>query len=67
MNKYISKYIAKKYQNAINDFYKDSEGWWITLKSESGFRFEGYYSDYTIHEDTLNEALKSFRESIKGK
>ena len=48
-------YIKKKYQDRIEEMYKDEDGWWISLK-------RGWYWDdpglHTIHEDTKAEALK---------
>lgn len=59
----IEKYVPKKYQNMIQDFYKDMDGYWITLK-------EGYISESTgtetIHEYTLSDLRKQYK-TIKAK
>lgn len=51
------------------DFYKDSgDGtYWLSLKCDGKYHFEGYYAEYTIHEDTIAEALRAFRECIAQK
>lgn len=65
MKKYL-KYLPKRYHSSINDFYKDEDGWWIVLKSNGKYQFDErrYGSSYTLHEDTLKEALAAFRECI---
>lgn len=51
----IEKYIPKKHQHKIDDFFKDIDGCWLLLK-------HGYISASTestsIHEDTINEVRK---------
>ncbi len=50
----IMKYVPKSKQKAISACWKDSDGYWITLKY-------GYNADrtdwncHTIHEDTIAE------------
>lgn len=61
------KCIPKKYRNSIADFYKDEDGWWIELKSDGEYILDGYYSSYTIHEDTKANALREFRFYITEK
>lgn len=51
----INKYIPKKHQHKIDDFFKDIDGCWLNLK-------EGYISVKTesssLHEDSINEIRK---------
>lgn len=56
MNTKLFNQIAKKYQPAIRDIYKDEDGYWCTLTSE--YILDGYDAERTIHEDTMKE-LKS--------
>ncbi len=63
----INTYILAKHRSAVQDFYKDEDGWWICLYYDSGFYFEGYYSEYSIHEDTLQEAVNAYRQHIQAK
>ena len=51
MNAYIDR-LPKQYRESVRDFYKDDDGWWICLKENGLYEFEGYASQYTIHEDT---------------
>ncbi|MCE5132206.1 hypothetical protein KJB62_12595 [Staphylococcus saprophyticus] len=57
----ITKYVPKKHQNKIEDFYKDIDGCWLLLK-------EDYISAATecstIHEDTINEVRKQLKTII---
>lgn len=66
MNKYL-KYIPVAYRESVKDFYKDCDGWWITLDCNREYIFDGYHSDYTIHEDTLKVAVSEFRRHITKK
>lgn len=66
MNRWL-KMIPAKYRDAVKDFYKDSDGWWITLNCDGLFHFVDYYSEYTIHEDTQKEALAAFKQNIQRK
>lgn len=63
MNKHIEK-LPKQYRESIRDFYKDDDGWWICLDEQGVYYFDGYASQYTIHEDTQAEALAQFRQCI---
>lgn len=56
--------IPKKYRESISDFYKDDDGWWICLDCNGKYFFDGYYADYTIHEDTKADALREFKAYI---
>lgn len=67
MNKPLMKYVPKKYYSSIRDFYKDSEGYWLCLKANGDYILEGYFSEYTIHENTINEVMMVFREFIVRK
>lgn len=63
MNKRLNL-IPARYRSAVIDFYKDCDGWWITINSEGPYHFSGYYAEYTIHEDTQKEAVEAFKEYI---
>jgi hypothetical protein len=70
MNKDLLSYIPKKYKPYIADFHKEFEegySYWLSVKCDSKYHLVGYYSEYTIHEDTLTETLKVFKECIKEK
>lgn len=54
--------IPKKYEAMLDEQpYKDSDGWWATLK-------EGYYSpttdSHTVHEDTAAEFMISLKQCV---
>lgn len=66
MNKYIER-LPKQYRSSVTDFYKDDDGWWICLSSRGQYEFRFYESRYTIHEDTLKDALDNFRMCIREK
>ena len=61
INTKIMKYIPKGKREAIDEAYRDSDGYWIYLK-------EGWNADrmdwncHTIHEDTI----KDLRYQIAG-
>lgn len=66
MNKYIER-LPRQYRDSVRDFYKDCDGWWICLDSNGPYEFSSYNSQYTIHEDTLSEAMEQFRACIHRK
>lgn len=66
MNANINR-LPKQYRESVQDFYKDDDGWWICLKENGLYEFEGYASQYTIHEDTQLEAIRQFRNCIRRK
>lgn len=66
MNKYVER-LPKQYQFAVKDFYKDADGWWICLDTNGPYEFDGYASQYTIHEDTQLEAIRQFRSCVSCK
>lgn len=65
--KELMSYIPKKYRSCIADFYKDNEDltYWLSLKSDGKYHLEGYFAEYTIHENTITEVLQVFRQHIK--
>lgn len=67
--KELMSYIPKKYRPYIMDFYKDSEDdtYWLSLKCDGKYHFEGYTAEYTIHEDNIMDVLRVFRGHIKEK
>ena len=61
------KGIPKKYHDSILDFYKDEDGWWMYLACKGKYYLDGYYANYTIHEDTKAEAIAVLKACIKEK
>jgi hypothetical protein len=57
----ISKYLPKKHQEKVEDFYSDIDGCWLILK-------EGYVSTTTecstIHEDNIKDIKKQFKTIV---
>lgn len=62
MKKKLLDYIPKKYKNAVDEFYKDSRGYWLILND--GYILEDYYGAHVIHEDTINDTLKVLRQCV---
>ena len=62
MKKKLLDYIPKKYKNAVDEFYKDSRGYWLVLND--GYILEDYYTAHVIHEDTINDTLKVLRQCV---
>ena len=60
--KKLLDYIPKKYKNAVQEFYKDSCGYWLILND--GYILEDYYGAHVIHEDTINDTLKVLRQCV---
>lgn len=65
MVKNLLNYIPKKYKNAVIDFYKDCDGYWLTVGN--GYALEGYYSEQVIHEDSINNSLTVLRGHLVRK
>lgn len=61
-NKLVEKYLPKKYHEAVSDFYKDFDGYWLELKN-------GFISTstgcQTIHELNLADVKKEFKTIVK--
>lgn len=57
MKKKLLDYIPKKYKNAVQEFYKDSRGYWLILND--GYILEDYYGAHVIHEDNYKRHFKS--------
>lgn len=57
----VNKYIPKKHQDKIDDFYRDIDGCWLILK-------DGYVSITTecstIHEDTIKDIKHQIKTII---
>lgn len=62
MSEKLFNQIAKKYQPAIKDIYRDDDGFWCTLNRE--YKLNGYCSERTIHEDTMKELKSVLRTSL---
>lgn len=70
MRRELMSYIPNKYKAYIADFhieYEDGYSYWLSLKCNGKYHFEGYVSEYTIHESTLTEILRVFRQCIRVK
>lgn len=65
--KELMSYMPKKYRPYIADFYKDNEDltYWLSLKCDGKYHLKAYFSEYTIHENTITEVLQVFRQHIK--
>lgn len=64
----LYSYVPKKYRPYVSDFYKDGEdGYFLTLKEEGKYFLNGYYADYTIHEDTIQDVIYVLKTHIKEK
>lgn len=55
--------IPKIYHEAVTSIYKDEDGYWAYI--ENGYRVENYFSEHTIHEDTLMEFKRIFKYIVK--
>ena len=55
--------IPKKYHEAIKSIYKDEDGFWAYI--ENGYKIDNYFSEHTIHEDTLTEFKRIFKQVVK--
>lgn len=56
MDESIMKYVPKSKRHAILDAYKDQDGYWICIKSDSGYEASRMESGcHVIHEDTVQE------------
>ena len=55
--------IAKKYHAAITSIYEDEDGFWAHIGN--GYKIDNYFSEHTIHEDTLTEFKRIFKQVVK--
>ena len=55
--------IQKKYHEAITSMYIDTDGFWAYIGN--GYKIKNYYSEHTIHEDTLAEFKRVFKYIVK--
>lgn len=62
MAKELLSYIPKVYRNSIIDFYKDQDGYCLSLKTTGEYILQGYYADYLIHEDCIHDVLKILKD-----
>lgn len=63
MDAQIMKYIPESKKPAIKDAYRDSDGYWITLKE--GWKVRDYYSERTIHEDSIKELRPIIKDIVR--
>lgn len=63
MDKTLLNKIPKKYHPAIKDIYKDEDGFWAYI--ENGYKVKNYYTEHTIHEDTLTEFKRVLASVVK--
>lgn len=63
----LISYVPKRYQPYVTDFHKEyePESYWLSLNPNGKYILFGYYSDHTIHEDTITEVLNVLRTYIK--
>lgn len=57
----IDKYIPKKHQNKIEDFYRDIDGCWLELKPNYVSTNTGAS---TIHEDSIKDVKKQLKTIV---
>ncbi|QXN79082.1 hypothetical protein KVY09_12545 (plasmid) [Staphylococcus haemolyticus] len=57
----IEKYVPKKYQHCVSDFYKDIDGYWLELKTDY---ISTTTQTHTIHELNINDLKKEFKTII---
>lgn len=55
--------IPKMYHEAITSIYQDEDGYWAYI--ENGYKIENYFSEHAIHEDTLREFKRIFKQVVK--
>ena len=55
--------IPKRYHKAIKSIYKDEDGFWAYIGN--GYKIDNYFSEHTIHEDTLTECKRIFKQVVK--
>lgn len=55
--------ISKRYHKAIKNIYKDEDGFWAYIGN--GYKIDNYFSKHTIHEDTLTEFKRIFKQVVK--
>lgn len=51
----IMRYVPKKYKHTISAAWKDSDGYWITLKDGYNAGRMDNGGCHTIHEDTIKD------------
>lgn len=57
----IEKYIPKKHQHKVTDFYKDIDGCWLDLHSDY---ISALTESSSIHEDTINQVKKQLKTIV---
>lgn len=62
MTKNLLDYIPKKYKNAVKEFCKDSDGYWLILNND--YALDGYGAAHVIHEDTVKDVLEILRQYL---
>ena len=65
--KEVTAQYEQKLQSLQAELDKDTDGWWICLNADGPYEFDGYASQYTIHESAQFEAIRQFRECIRLK
>lgn len=63
INTLLLEYVPKSKREAIVSIYHDEDGYWAYV--ENGYKIENYYSEHTIHEDTLTEFRRIFKYIVK--
>ena len=57
----IEKYIPKKHQHKVTDFYKDIDGCWLDLHSDY---ISALTESSSIHEYTINQVKKQLKTIV---
>ena len=60
---YLLNKVPKIYHESITSIYKDEDGYWVYI--ENGYKVENYFVEHTIHEDTLAEFKRVFKQVVK--
>lgn len=55
--------IPQIYHEATTSIYQDEDGYWAYI--ENGYKVENYFAEHTIHEDTLAEFKRVFKQVVK--
>ena len=63
VNEKLLNYVPIGKREAITSIYQDEDGYWAYV--ENGYKIKDYYTEHTIHEDTLKEFRRIFKQIVK--
>lgn len=63
MDNILVRYVPKAKRSSIYDAWRDSDGYWITLKE--GWHVESYSAERTIHEYNVAELRSVIKRITK--